>query len=97
MTTLSCYLTYFVSPTTDTLSHQLLLGSDAGAALLNGAATLSGFTFNEALAGRALSGVFEGRSIGESIQAAQDALGTSYRSNTANWVLLGDPSLIVHP
>ncbi len=91
--TMSCYTSYFVSPTTDTLGHQLLLSGNRGAALIHGAATLSGFSRNEALLGRSMSAMSGGASVGEAVLEARRRLGPNYSDVVTNWSLLGDPSL----
>lgn len=91
--TMSCYTSYFVSPTTDTLGHQLLLSGNRGAALIHGAATLSGFSRNEALLGRSMSAMSGGASVGEAVLEARRGLGPNYSEVVTNWSLLGDPSL----
>lgn len=95
--TMSCYTSYFVSPSTNTIGHQLLLSGDRGAALIQGAATLTGFSQNQALLGRATDAMIAGQSAGEAVLTARRTLGGSYRDVITNWSLLGDPSLSIDP
>ncbi len=95
--TMSCYTTYFVAPSTDTIGHQLLLSGDRGAALIQGAATLSGFSQNEELLGRVTDAMVGGQSVGEAVLTARKALGKSYSDVITNWSVLGDPSLRIEP
>jgi len=95
--TMSCYTTYFAAPSMNTIGHQLLLSGDAGAVLIHGAATLSGFSQNEALLGRATDAMVSGQSVGEAVQTARKALGSSYSKVITNWAVLGDPSLVIDP
>ncbi len=95
--TMSCYTSYFTSPSTDTIAHQLLLSGDRGAAAIHGATTLSGYTSNEAFLQRATGAMMSGKSVGEGVQMARQALQGSYQDVVTNWALLGDPSLFVQP
>ena len=95
--TMSCYTTYFVAPSVDTIGHQLLLSGDRGAALIQGAATLSGFSQNQELLGRATDAMEGGQSVGEAVLTARKALGRSYSDVITNWSVLGDPSLSIQP
>jgi hypothetical protein len=111
VSTLTCYTSYFVSPTTDTLAHRLMKGHrvDAqgnevpgvanGAVAVHGAATLSGYTDNESLARRALEHqLSDGNTLGEAIRKARAAAFRSGQLDTAkNWALLGDPTLTLEP
>jgi len=90
--TISCYTSYFVTPTMDTLAHQLLLSS-GGAAMIHGAATLSGFSQNEVMLGRATAAMADGTSAGEAVLEARRSLGDGYSDVITNWAVLGDPSL----
>lgn len=108
ITTLTCYTTYFVSPYTNTLAHRLMagyrLGGDGkpvegvanGAVAVHGAATLSGYSDNEALARIALEHQLEdGDTLGEAIRKARQAAGQI--DTATNWALLGDPTLTIQP
>ena len=95
--TMSCYTSYFVSPSVDTLGNALLLSGNRGAALVQGAATLSGFSDNEAMLGRAMSAMSQGTSAGEAVLQARQALGPDFRGVITNWAVLGDPSLHLTP
>jgi len=96
--TLTCYTTYFVSPGTDTLAHQLLAGGRNGAVAVHGAATLSAYGANEAMATQVLDRqLLERRTIGEAILHAGRALAEhagAPRDVAVNWTLLGDPTLL---
>lgn len=95
--TMSCYTSYFVSPSTDTIGHHLLLSGDRGAALIQGAATLTGFSQNQALLGRATDAMIGGQTAGEAVLTARQTLGSSYIDVITNWSVLGDPSLLIDP
>jgi hypothetical protein len=95
--TISCYTSYFVSPSTDTLGHQLLLSGDRGASLIHGAATLSSYADNEKLLGRATAAMADGVTVGEAVLGARQQLGSGFTEVVTNWSLLGDPSLRFEP
>jgi hypothetical protein len=95
--TLSCYTSYYVSPSTDTLGHQLLLAGDQGAAVIQGAATLTSFSQNQEMLGRITDAMVGGQTVGEGVLSARKALGASYKGVIVNWSLLGDPSIYIEP
>lgn len=99
---LTCYTTYFVDPSSDTLAYTLLNGGDWGAAAIHGAATLSIFGDNEALGTRIVDDMLlNGFTLGQAIDAAKRDLAeenfSRYRPVIINWALLGDPTLRVTP
>ena len=96
--TLTCYTTYFVSPGTDTLAHQLLASHDGGAVVVHGASTLSSYSRNEAIAAATLQHQLVGaETIGTAIRQARSSLMASapqaFRAVAINRTLLGDPTL----
>ena len=50
ITTLACYTTDYVSPVTDALGHELLLGADRGAVAINSSSVLNDFGENGSMA-----------------------------------------------
>ncbi|MFK7957737.1 MAG: C25 family cysteine peptidase [Lysobacterales bacterium] len=102
MMPLTCYTTYFVDPSSDTLAYSLLSGGDRGAVAVHGAATLSIFGDNEALGVRVVDDMLlNGFTLGQAINAAKKDLSVDnfsrYRPVIINWALLGDPTLRVTP
>jgi len=93
VSTITCYTSYFVSPSTNTIGHQLLLNGDNGAALIHGAATLSGFAQNEAILSRVTASMARGESTGKAVLEARQTLGSGFGPVIRNWSLLGDPAL----
>ncbi|VAW36177.1 hypothetical protein MNBD_GAMMA01-1130 [hydrothermal vent metagenome] len=95
--TLTCYTSYFVSPMTNTLAHQLMNGSDSlvnGAIAVHGAASLSDYTSNEVFAKHVLEQQLNGETLGQAIYLARLHASTlGYSDQVINWVLLGDPTL----
>ncbi|MEM9181959.1 MAG: C25 family cysteine peptidase [Pseudomonadota bacterium] len=99
---LTCYTTYFVDPSSNTLAYALLNGGDWGAAAVHGAATLSIYGDNEALGSRIVDDMLlNGFTLGQAINAAKRDLSrenfSRYRPVIINWALLGDPTLKVIP
>ncbi|MEM9532286.1 MAG: C25 family cysteine peptidase [Pseudomonadota bacterium] len=99
---LTCYTTYFVDPSSDTLAYALLNGGDRGAVAVHGAATLSVFGDNEVMGQRIVDDMLQnGVTLGEAINAARAALASEnfnrYRPVIINWALLGDPTLRITP
>ncbi len=102
MMPLTCYTTYFVDPSSDTLAYTLLNGGDRGAVAVHGAATLSIFGDNEALGSRIVDDMLlNGLTLGQAVNAAKRDLSqqnfSRYRPVIINWALLGDPTLRVTP
>ncbi|MBL38773.1 MAG: hypothetical protein CMP07_10245 [Xanthomonadales bacterium] len=108
--TLTCYTTYFVSPFSDTVAHRWMNGyrEDAvgnaiggvpnGAVAIHGAATLSNYGQNEAIARRVLEFQLQGATLGTAVQAARSyAAEQGLRDQSLNWTLLGDPTLRLDP
>ncbi|MCZ7597350.1 MAG: C25 family cysteine peptidase [Gammaproteobacteria bacterium] len=105
VTTLTCYTSYFVSPYADTLANHLLNGYrvDAGgnrvaaaangAVAVHGAATLSSFINNEAVAAEVLTRqLVGGDTLGEAIRKVRHG---KAGAAAGSWTLLGDPTLTV--
>lgn len=94
---LACYTTYYETTNVNTLAHQWLFAGDKGAAAIHGAAVHSGFRANSQMAKRILQQQFKkGRSVGQAIlKAKRQFLPDNDLIN--NWVLLGDPSMILEP
>ena len=103
--TLTCYTSYFVSPVSDTLAHRLMNGyrvdssgasipgAANGAVAVHGAATLSSYEDNEAMVGAVLDGqLLRGQTLGEAVRDARQSMEDDAG---LNWVLLGDPTLVV--
>jgi len=103
--TLTCYTSYFVSPYADTLANRLLNGYrvDAGgnrvaaaangAVAVHGAATLSSFINNEAVAAEVLTRqLVDGDTLGEAIRKVRHG---KAGAAAGSWTLLGDPTLTV--
>ena len=109
ISTLTCYTSYFVSPTTDTLAHRLMKGYrvDAdgeeipgvanGAVAVYGAATLSGYHENELVAKAIMQAQLQDRAtLGEAVLTARrKAAELGLTDVVLNWALLGDPTLVV--
>lgn len=94
---LACYTTFYETPTVDTLAHQWLFSGNKGAAAIHGAAVYSGFRANSQIAKRILTHQFkEGKSVGQAILEAKRELLPGNELIT-NWVLLGDPSMVLEP
>lgn len=104
--TLTCYTSYFVSPTGESVAHRWMNGYrlDAGgqpipgvangAAALHGAGTFSNYSDNEIFAGTVLREQFAGKTVGQAIQAARvEARQRVMADLMVNWILLGDPTL----
>lgn len=99
--TLTCYTSYFVSPRTNTLAHQLLNGSAGnanGAVAVHGAASLSAYSSNELFAKEVLNQQLSGKTLGEAVQQARlQARANGYNDQVINWTLLGDPTIVINP
>jgi len=107
--TMTCYTTYFVSPSSDTVAHRWLNGyrEDAagnpipgipnGAVAVHGAAALSDYNQNESFASLVLSHQLKGQTLGRAtLLARREAARTGLSDLVVNWTLLGDPTLILH-
>jgi hypothetical protein len=93
ITPLSCYTTYFVSDSTDTLGHHLLFDGDRGAVAIHGATAISSVAQNEVIAEKILKNlVHGGMDLGEAILRAKQELNPGHDTVT-NWQLNGDPTL----
>jgi hypothetical protein len=93
ITPLSCYTTYFVSDSTDTLGHHLLFEGDRGAVAIHGATVVSSVIQNEVIAEKIIKNlVHGGMDLGEAILRAKQELNPGYDTVTS-WQLNGDPTL----
>lgn len=96
-----CWNTYFVDPNGNSMADQFLVGSEAGAATVLGASTLTTSDGERAL-GIELSKLMylEGKPIGEAIVEAKQAIAADNPDATdilLGWQILGDPALVVNP
>ncbi len=98
--TLTCYSSYFVSPVTDSLSLTLMNGANEipnGAVAIHGAATLSSYSGNEVFANHVLEQQLQGKTLGSAILSARNlAHSLGYNDQATNWILLGDPTLVLN-
>ena len=93
VTPLSCYTTYFVSDSTDTLGHHLLFDGDRGAVAIHGATVVSSVVQNEVIAEKIVKNlVHGGMDLGEAILKAKQELNPGHDTVTS-WQLNGDPTL----
>jgi Peptidase family C25 len=96
-----CWNTYFVEPRFNTLGHTFLLSGDRGAAAVMGSSTLLDTSSAEALAAELAPLLAQpGRSIGDAILAAKQALAAKHPERLdalLGWTLLGDPALVIEP
>ena len=91
---LACYTTFFDSPTTQTLAHQMLLASRGGAVAINGSITLGRYNDNKLMGVHTTHNqLAENMDIGTAIMRAKQRIGNSKRDAIVQWTLLGDPSL----
>jgi len=90
---LACYTTLYELPSVNTLAHQLLFQSEAGAVAISGAAYLSEYRENAEFAKRVLQEIKATNSdIGTAILNVKKDL-MPWNDMVTNWTLLGDPSL----
>jgi hypothetical protein len=96
-----CWNTYYVSPTEDTLGHELMLNGDRGAVTVLGASTLTQAASERALALQVYARLFEpGVSIGRAVLEAKRAYAERYPGQLdviLGWTQLGDPALVIRP
>ncbi len=94
-----CWNTYYVTPTYDTMGHELLLGGDRGGAAVLGAATLTEPESDLGLAREILPLLGErGWTIGGALTEAKRRLGEQHPEMVdilLGWTLLGDPAMAV--
>ena len=94
-----CWNTYYVTPTYDTMGHELLLGGDRGGAAVLGAATLTEPESDLGLAREILPLLGErGWTIGGALTEAKRRLGQEHPEMVdiiLGWTLLGDPAMAV--
>ncbi|RBP49908.1 C25 family cysteine peptidase [Arenicella xantha] len=90
---LACYTTLYESPSMNSLAHQLLFASEAGAVALSGAAYLSEYRENAEFANRLISQAKHGNmTVGQAILAVKSKM-QPWNDMVTNWSLLGDPSI----
>jgi hypothetical protein len=107
--TMTCYTTYFVSPSGDTVAHRWMNGyrEDAagnaipgipnGAVAVHGAVVLSDYSQNEIFAGEVLTHQLTGQTLGRAtLLARREASRRNMGDLVKNWTLLGDPTLRLH-
>lgn len=92
---LACYTTYVNSVDTNTLGHQLLLGSDSGAVAIHGSATLSSLNDNGKMASLVLEQQQSGKTLGLSILEAKQT--NISQDLVRGWNLIGDPTVTIEP
>jgi len=91
---LSCYTTYHLLPTLNSLSHQLLAAGDKGAVVVTGAISLSSKHDNEQLANGIIDKMFnQNKTFGQAVLETKQQLGIGFRDVVINWQTLGDPTL----
>jgi hypothetical protein len=106
---MTCYTTYFVSPSGDTVAHRWMNGyrEDAagnaipgipnGAVAVHGAVVLSDYSQNEIFAGEVLTHQLTGQTLGRAtLLARREASRRNMGDLVKNWTLLGDPTLRLH-
>ncbi|WP_376697523.1 C25 family cysteine peptidase [Wenzhouxiangella sp. EGI_FJ10305] len=104
--TLTCYTSYFVSPSNNSVAHawmngyrtdadgQHVAGAANGAVAIHGAATLSNYNDNETYARAVLDAQLDGKTLGEAVEAGRaEAARQGLDDLVVNWNLLGDPTL----
>ncbi|MFK8012311.1 MAG: C25 family cysteine peptidase [Marinicellaceae bacterium] len=95
--TSTCYSSYFVAPSTNSLSLNLMNGFNGrqnGAVAIHGASTLSSYSGNEIFANHVLEQQLQGETLGKAILSARIlSRNLGYNDQVINWVLLGDPTL----
>ncbi|HKL52948.1 MAG TPA: C25 family cysteine peptidase, partial [Wenzhouxiangellaceae bacterium] len=102
--TMTCYTTYFVSPTSDTVAHRWMNGyrEDAlgdpipgvanGSVAVHGAGVLSSYDNNGWFARTVLQHQLNGETLGRAIELTRAAVPAGGDA-LFNWILLGDPTL----
>ncbi|HKL54271.1 MAG TPA: C25 family cysteine peptidase, partial [Wenzhouxiangellaceae bacterium] len=102
--TMTCYTTYFVSPSSDTVAHRWMNGyrEDAlgnaipgvpnGAVAVHGAGVLSNYGTNGWFARTVLQHQLNGETLGRAIELTRAAVPAGGDA-LFNWILLGDPTL----
>ena len=91
---LACYTTNYQSLSVNTLAHQWLFAGTQGAAALHGASMLGEYRENGVFAERFLVQSQTAKHIGAAIKQAKRQM-TSANQMLHNWVLLGDPTLLL--
>jgi Peptidase family C25 len=101
-----CWNTYYVSPSENSMAHELMLNSDPGlgAAVVLGASTLTVASHEKNLARELFKVLFEsGKPIGQAVLEAKQAYVRTYANNHLDdhldvilgWQHLGDPALVI--
>lgn len=96
-----CWNTYFVDPDGNNMADLLLVGSQAGAATVLGASTLTSSDGEAALGVELNQRMFsKGKTIGEAVIEAKQALAAN-KENVSDillgWQIIGDPALVINP
>jgi hypothetical protein len=90
---LSCYTTYYQSPSINTLAHQWLFSGEYGAVAIQGAMVLGFYQSNQTMNVTILDKMYnQGQTIGNAILTSKQQLQPN-DDLLINWNLLGDPSL----
>ena len=90
---LSCYTTYYQSPSINTLAHQWLFSGEYGAVAIQGAMVLGFYQSNQTMNVNVLEQMYnQGQTIGNAILTSKQQLQPN-DDLLINWNLLGDPSL----
>ncbi len=94
-----CWNTYYVSPSEDTLGHELMLNGDRGAVSVLGASTLTEAASERELALEVYRRMFQpGMTIGRAILEAKRAYAARHPEQLdviLGWTQLGDPALVI--
>ncbi len=90
---LSCYTTYYQSPSINTLAHQWLFSGEYGAVAIHGAMVLGFYQSNQRMNVTVLEQMYnQGQTLGKAILTSKQQLQPN-DDLRINWNLLGDPSL----
>jgi uncharacterized repeat protein (TIGR01451 family) len=95
-----CWNTYYVSPTSDTMGHELLLAGEQGAAAVLGASTLTEAESERKLGRLIFEQLGLGKPLGKAVVDAKRKLAQTdpdLLDVLLGWTLLGDPTLRVRP
>lgn len=99
---LACYITYYETPSVDSLAHQWLFSAQdssqsKGAVGIHGATVFSDYRENTLFANKVLKRQLENNeTIGQAILSVKRKL-SPWHNMVGNWGLLGDPSLFLTP
>ncbi|MEO0367809.1 MAG: CCXG family PEP-CTERM protein [Pseudomonadota bacterium] len=93
ITSMGCYSTYYEHPTYNSIAHQMLFASEAGAVAIHGPSVVGDYAKQTALAQLISEQSSDKLTVGEAILRGKQQLPINYMSVIPNWTLLGDPSL----